>query len=158
MFTITQFIYLILFISSFLLVHTNLLQSIYIYIYIYIHTHKSESKVLQYFAYLRHNLASLGKFFLWINELHMLSSLDTACVPLAKFVSITWHMALESTVLGLLELVRLSRFLQPKQNFLENMEDIERNITVLQLHTISKEMFERCFNQQKTHWNKCVEY
>ena len=38
----------------------------------------------------------------------------------------------------------------------EDSEDIKRN-TMVQLHTLSKVEFQRCFDHWKTLWNKCVE-
>ena len=37
----------------------------------------------------------------------------------------------------------------------EDVKDIAKN-TVVQLRIISKEKFQKYFNQWKTHWNKCV--
>ena len=37
------------------------------------------------------------------------------------------------------------------------MEDIKTETTT-QLHSISKEKIQRCFNQPKTRWNKCDKY
>ena len=50
-----------------------------------------------------------------------LSSPDILQVLLAGFTTMTWCTALESTVFGLFNLAWLSRFLQPKQNYLNHL-------------------------------------
>ena len=50
----------------------------------------------------------------------MLSSPDTLHVLIARFAYMAWSTASESTVLGLADLVRSSRFFQPVRNFLNH--------------------------------------
>ena len=42
-------------------------------------------------------------------------------------------------------------------NELGSVKDIKINAKV-QFHAILKEELRRCFDQLKTHWNKCIEY
>ena len=79
----------------------------------------------------RQLLILLLRFWRWWTTLdwEMPSLPDTLWVLITGFVSLDWNMALESMVLGLPEFAWLSRFLQPKWNFLNHLVTVINSTT-----------------------------